>query len=523
MGIKFFHAWLKSYHPSMFMTRWPTTSAVEGLAIDMNNLIHIAAQNKYGYGIYEHSPPNPLNLDVIIGQQIVDLVTIYNPRQYLILCVDGVASSAKIFQQRQRRFKSAAGPPLVSFDPNLISPGTPFMHNLCQRIHTWIEHMVNTTWTHLTIHYSPESDPGEGEMKIFTQLKTAAAAGPFRAVWIIYGQDADLILLTLQWMIQYPAYSMYIHRPKARDPTDYEIMNLSQLWDSLPIQTLSNFIYFMTFGGNDFAPTVPGIQLLKDLPSHTRQRRMLRRVNPPTSSRISTFFTEIAKLETMHSNRGDILKHLLQIWTPQEKEYINIHWWPDVKTSAQYTQHRTEYYSSKFGENVAVRDICHAYITAMEWVYAYYSTYTVPDWDYVYPYLYAPFMIDIQTHYASYDKAACTNWRMNYPTTMFKQCLRILPLCSIETVLGPEWVEYLRKYHKEYFPDTIELDMEHKTVEWEAIVIIPNMSDGTAQYIEDDAKIRGIQRGRPAASPPAIDALNDTAALAASAPVRGRM
>lgn len=96
------------------------------------------------------------NLIFEYTDKIIDIV---KPKQILYLAIDGVAPRAKMNQQRSRRFRTALDAQEKSereaqiknkwkedglvfkeksepdgFDSNVITPGTPFMHNLSKAL-----------------------------------------------------------------------------------------------------------------------------------------------------------------------------------------------------------------------------------------------------------------------------------------------------------------------------------------------------------------------------------------------------
>ncbi|KXZ43876.1 hypothetical protein GPECTOR_78g64 [Gonium pectorale] len=146
----------------------------------------------------------------------------------LFVAIDGVAPIAKMNQQRTRRFLSAhvaevtekverevraemasqsggarAIPDMSSgrFDPNIISPGTAFMGRVAERVRRMLRNKVATDprFARLRVMVSDSYEPAEGEHKIMRfirHLRTRPEYDP-NTRHAIYGQDADLLLLSL--------------------------------------------------------------------------------------------------------------------------------------------------------------------------------------------------------------------------------------------------------------------------------------------------------------------------------------
>jgi len=139
---------------------------VDCLGIDFNCFIH---------AYLRHEDP--------IGSILMALNTLLTETvnaKHVYVAFDGLVPYAKMVQQRYRRMrKSDAG----EFDKHQISPGTPFMKDLALAI--------RQVYPRFTV--SDTLEPGEGEHKIFTWLRTQSN----RATTCIYGLDADLVVIAL--------------------------------------------------------------------------------------------------------------------------------------------------------------------------------------------------------------------------------------------------------------------------------------------------------------------------------------
>lgn len=121
------------------------------------------------------------------------LIKIIKPKKLIYMAIDGVAPRAKMNQQRSRRFRAAQeakekkskemellkdwkgkglkAPEIKSdhsFDSNVITPGTTFMHRLAQALKMYLAHKLQNDhlWKGLTVIFSDSNVPGEGEHKI---------------------------------------------------------------------------------------------------------------------------------------------------------------------------------------------------------------------------------------------------------------------------------------------------------------------------------------------------------------------
>jgi 5'-3' exonuclease len=183
------------------------------------------------------------------------------PRRVL-LAVDGVVPMAKIRQQRVRRFKSAwlsASDAEDSWDKNAITPGTEFMDvKLTRALTSLVED--HRGWELSSVH-----EPGEGEHKVMRWIREGGASG-LRNI-VVYGLDADLILLSMITMAQ-TGVSISLLREKqefggvSTGPTgeqEYQMLVLEELVKRIGIPStdlagILNYVALMSLMGNDFLP-----------------------------------------------------------------------------------------------------------------------------------------------------------------------------------------------------------------------------------------------------------------------------
>lgn len=112
------------------------------------------------------------------------LVSLVRPRETLFVALDGVAPLAKLNQQRSRRFMARRAPS-GAFDRNVITPGTPFMRRLNDRLAAECERLAAES-PGLRVVLSGSDEPGEGEHKLLAHARRGD---------VIYGADADLLVL----------------------------------------------------------------------------------------------------------------------------------------------------------------------------------------------------------------------------------------------------------------------------------------------------------------------------------------
>lgn len=262
MGIpRFYNVFIKRLKHSPVQDRLP--AGISTLAIDMNGLLHAGAQQIYGYGegaspdriaYVARTPMDTLEKEYYrwLSQMLMKLLQQVQPKEALILAVDGVCPLAKIKQQRQRRYKAAMDRPQAQkFDSNSITTGTDFM----KRLDAYFKYLVGELKKQLPINiiYTGHMDRGEGEHKIMDIYRNTRSFHDTRKSHAIYGLDADLIVLSTLL----PITNVYLIREDINDVVNIEILkhSLYSLMNKRP-SFLYDFALIMCFIGNDFLPPV---------------------------------------------------------------------------------------------------------------------------------------------------------------------------------------------------------------------------------------------------------------------------
>lgn len=256
---------------------------IDNLYFDFNGILHTASR----LSSYDSSLSSEQNYSLMYKNIIEYTNYIINevkPTNMVYIAIDGVAPMAKIKQQRLRRFKTTLEESNIDF--NMISPGTKFMKGISEELHR--EFRNGRDMRKYII--SDDSEPSEGEHKIIKHIrerKTGAEGGENS---IIYGMDADLIILTLSlflnniWIVREDSFvfgknidrnpflprliymDIYTLRLKIiQEMSNEQIDIVSNTKPEICFQDgnryIVDYIFLSFFIGNDFIPSFEAIKI----------------------------------------------------------------------------------------------------------------------------------------------------------------------------------------------------------------------------------------------------------------------
>ena len=207
-------------------------------------------------------------------EKIEQYIKIIRPKNTIYIAFDGVAPTAKHKQQLSRRAKSRmmANHPLLqdpdkepTMDKTLITPGTPFMAALSKQIY---QHFSNQHCKYgaKQMIVSCSDEDGEGEHKIFDYARKHDES------YVVYGLDADLIMLSLLNMKSKPIYVFrespnfmnVIQNDKKFKENEMLFLDIQALSNGIKQEYLINkeeYVLMCFFMGNDFLPSIPSLDI----------------------------------------------------------------------------------------------------------------------------------------------------------------------------------------------------------------------------------------------------------------------
>lgn len=442
MGIpSYFARLLRQYRHILQRVEFGRSTQVANLLMDCNSIIYdeYHAMNQAGETFSEAA------LIDNVCQKITAYIKLLQPSDTVCIAFDGVAPMAKMYQQRRRRYLpwyleqvglttvpqcAPASPQCApAWNTAAITPGTAFMDLLMRQIRRKFNDAETFGTKQLVIYGS--DDKGEGEHKLFAWVRQHKPQG----LTVVYGLDADLIMLCLRHLSVAPRLMLY--RDTANllqvldhrlQPSAHYLVDMQQLQlcinDSLGSKdedATLDYVFMFFLLGNDFLPHVPSLNIRKDgvgtlldvyleckgrMPTFALINKEDASVNWP---HVTLFIQQLAEQEhirlcheveqrthqrlTLHTRPDQEVYQHLPVLDVTTESYIN----PSAKGW------QTRYYASLFDSNDTVKQqACERYLQGLTWTWHYYGN-PCTNWTWHYPYAYAPLLADVavylrQTH-----------------------------------------------------------------------------------------------------------------------------
>jgi len=227
MGIPYYFTYLIQNH-KYIIEKLKNINNIHNLYLDCNSIIYDSIDFKK----YEN---NTQFEDLIIKNVINNIHNIINdvkPLNNVYIAIDGVPPFAKIKQQKNRRYKNYIQNLIlhknILWDSSSITPGTNFMNKLNMHITKYFNNNINN----INIILNLSDIEGEGEQKIFHYIRNHLHFGYNT---IIYGMDADLIMLSLNHLKYTNSLFLYRETPhfinsinKNLQPNEKYIININE-------------------------------------------------------------------------------------------------------------------------------------------------------------------------------------------------------------------------------------------------------------------------------------------------------
>lgn len=526
MGIPSYFSYIVRKHRSILINYQSKRMAIHNLYMDCNSLIYDSIHeldDKKG-----HINDIETTIITMVCDKIKYYIRLLSPQRNVFIAFDGVAPIAKLEQQKNRRYKSWLEKDLhmkmgISqgsiFDTVSITPGTEFMKKLDSRIHATFE---NTKEFNNNIIISSSNQPGEGEHKIYKYIRENQDEHK-NYTTVIYGLDADLIMLTLNHL--HIAESMYLFREtphfiksldKSLNPNTTYLMDIPMFASSLAIDLNDNktpetqekhdrifdYILLCFFMGNDFLPHFPAINIRTTGIDRIMDayKTVIGNTNKNITSGNKIQWNNLRKVVLLLANIED--KLFLEEYNIRDKQargtasrttelkdkfnaipmlernvelYIN----PNEKGWEE------RYYKCLFDVEIddeRRKEICVNYLEGLEWTLKYYTT-GCSNWRWSYKYNYPPLLKDLVKYIPAFEVEFIDVLPPD-PVSPLVQLSYVIPRKSLYLVPRKLQEVLLSKYSNNY-RENYEIEWAFCRYFWEAHVKFPEINISELEELVD--------------------------------------
>jgi 5'-3' exonuclease len=453
------------------------------------------------------------------------------PNKNVFIAFDGVAPVAKLNQQRKRRYLSwfqCHNDKDAEWNTASITPGTQFMSTLAREIKNRFKNPKEFGLEKFIISCADEV--GEGEHKLFQYIR-ANKEYHSATNTVIYGLDADLIMLTLNHL--HISDNLYLFRETPEfiksidntlNPNELYLLDIPEFGKSIikdfsvnknnhtlssnntlssNLNKINDYIFIFFFLGNDFMPHFPtlnirtnGIEILLNSYKHVLnsknlyltsegkiQWKNLRLLVEYLSENEVTYIKQAYNLREKQSNNNNRKYN-----KPVTKENTLLNLPTTDRATEQYINPNengweARYYKSLFDiriDDQRRKEICQNYLEGLEWTFKYYNSDCV-DWRWTYKYDYPPLLVDLLKYIPYFDitliNITLINSEKNQhtgPVSPLVQLSYVLPKESLY-LLPSSIGEKIKNMKPEWYVDNCEFQWAFCKYFWEAHVKLPDI------------------------------------------------
>lgn len=293
MGVEKFFSSLKKGFTNMpkFINEFTKSIQCKHFLIDFNSIVHVISQNLLKHNKINYTKKE-FEIIVIkhIGIYIEELLKTYlvsNKLKTLYICIDGVPTMAKIYEQKKRRYMgdllsyltSKNNVSIFTWSKNNISPGTDFMMDMIIFLKSKeFENKIKAICPNLEKYIVSGVDvDGEGEYKIIKIIEHI----PINDSICVYSPDSDMIILLFLVnrsciMLRYDQQSSTISKPV------YNVIEIDKFkhvfleYIKIKLRLLNNFhmkekniindmVFILSVFGDDFLPKLETVRVTTDI------------------------------------------------------------------------------------------------------------------------------------------------------------------------------------------------------------------------------------------------------------------
>jgi 5'-3' exonuclease len=522
MGIPSYFSYIVKNHIHIIQKYMRNKMNIHNLYLDCNSIIYDAVRNIDFSTIKVNDITTKMISNNVITK-IEEYISTIQPCQNIIIAFDGVAPVAKLEQQRGRRYKSWYQTEISKsifknskpdvWNTTAITPGTIFMKELNDFI---IKHFNEPSKYNVQkLIVSTSNECGEGEHKIFDYIRNHVNEH-FDKSTVIYGLDADLIMLSINHLPISPKIYLYRETPEfiksidnSLEPNESYLLDIPELARIITSNMnngkefvndqqknrIYDYIFMCFFLGNDFMPHFPALNIRTggiDKLLNAYKETIGNSANDYLTDGITIQWKFVRKLVAFLVEREEeYLQNEMKMRDKMEKKY-----YPDdtpeqkyVKFDAIPTYERelekyihpfkkgwqNRYYKALFKIDVddeRRKQIATNYLEGLEWTMKYY-THGCADWNWCYKYSYPPLLEDLIT-YIPYFETQFIKENAYKPVHPLVQLCYVLPENSL-VFLPEKLYQALKKEYSHWYKNDCEFIWAFSKYFWESHVELPEI------------------------------------------------
>lgn len=519
MGIPSYFSYVIKNYPLIIKKFEKHSLNINNLFLDCNSIIYDTYHKLDCINLTEPIATSIINQVII---KIEEYITTIKPSNIVMIAFDGVAPVAKLEQQRSRRYKSYYQNEVSkhifnksakdSWNTGAITPGTKFMTELNEKI---TKYFISNK----SIIVSGSNIYGEGEHKIFDYIRSNSHTN--NETNVIYGLDADLIMLSINHLPVAPNIYLYRETPhfiqsidSSLEPNASYVIDIPELsknivkyminqndidiYSNINKNRLYDYIFLCFLLGNDFLPHFPALNIRtggvdKMLNAY---RATLGQTNETLINNNKIIWGNFRKLIqhlvtleeqyiiTEHKNRNYKERKEMPNETPEDKwkrfestplyereleQYIN-----PFKPNWQYRYYRSLFNIKSDKNNEQKRDIAINYLQGLEWTMKYYTN-KCPDWRWRYKYNYPPLLEDLIRYIPLFDTTFIVNKEDN-PVSEITQLCYVTPRQTLKELLPSVVYQKLLKKQDDWYKTDCNFIWAYCRYFWESHVEMNEIS-----------------------------------------------
>ena len=523
MGIPSYFSYIVKNHNNIIRKLNSYKMIITHFYLDSNSIIYDVIYNA------KETPSDEYILQHVI-HKIMEYIKEISPTKLVYIAFDGVAPIAKLEQQRQRRYKSWYKNKIIeniykskehtpNWDTSQITPGTKFMNELNIKLKLFFENEAIKQQLNVDeIIVSTSLEHGEGEHKIFHYIRNLQYDENYKHV--IYGLDADLIMLSINHLSFYPHIYLFRETPEfiksihsELEPNETYLMNIPELTKAITLnmtnysndssnKRIHDYIFLCLLLGNDFMPHFPSLNIRTSgiYTVLNAYKVTIGTKNKYLTDGTSIYWKNVFLLfEWLAVNEEEFFKQEYILRNKRERNYKNMLETTEedkikkIDSIPMYDREienfinpeedgwKNRYYISLFSSKYRPERIVLNYLEGLEWTMKYYTKECI-DWTWKYKYNYPPLLCDIVKYFRITKHISFKE--NTSPIKEISQLCYVLPKSSL--YLLPNNLKNKLLKNSKLYPDNCEFIWAFCRYFWESHAILPKLDLKQIEEIIDE-------------------------------------